>query len=194
MPRVFVPDDQIDDAKAYVLQHYATDIAAAAVGFASTVYQRTQLPFRVVEAARIRTAQINGCRTCQTWRAARDLPASLAARGGDATRSFVGRGDPAPDDEFYDSIATWRTATNFDDRERLAIEFAERMGSDPHSFETADEFWSRMHSCFTDDAIVDLTLSVASWIALGRTLHALDIDPVMCGLQHTAALRPVDRV
>jgi len=167
---------------ATALLHYRPAQAEAGFNFSSVVYQNTTLPFRLVEAARHRTAQINGCQTCQTWRAGRDLAPVLLAKGGDPQTSFIGRGEPEPDDSFYAEIDTWRTSKMFSPRERLAIEYAERMGTDPRSFEGDDPFWEQMHVHFTDEEIVDLTLSVGSWIAMGRVLHVLEIDPQVCAV------------
>lgn len=178
MPRVAVPGG-CDESAGTVL-HYRRRQAEAGFGFSSAVYQHTGLPFRIVEAARYRTAQLNGCITCQTWRAERDLAPVLSAKGGNPAESFIARGDPAPDEAFYAAVEDWRNASVFSERERLAIEFAERMGLQPRSFEEDEPFWERMHQAFSDGEIVDLTLSVASWIALGRTLHVLQLDPQVC--------------
>ena len=70
----------------------------------------------------------------------------------------------------------WRTATIFSERERIAIEFADRMGQEPKSLAQDEAFWQRAHAHFSDKEIVDLTFSVASWIALGRMTHVLGLD------------------
>ena len=183
MARVFVPDDQLDNPAAYVYATYRPEIAQGASVFTGAVYQHTQLPFRIVEAARLRTAQINGCQTCQTFRAKRDLAGTLGKRGGDVSRSFIARGDEEPDDAFYAAVGAWQESDVFTERERLAIEYAERMGTDPHSFESDDELWIRMHDQFEDAEIVDLTLCISCWIAAGRALHALGIDPAVCSVE-----------
>jgi alkylhydroperoxidase family enzyme len=183
MPRVFVPNDSLDAPNVYVMSNYVPEIAKSAELFAMTVYQDTRLPFRVVEGARLRTAQLNGCIRCQSFRAKRDIPTALARMGGDAERSFINRGDPEPDEAFYAAVENWRTSSVFSDKERLAIEYAERMGSDPHSFETAEEYWNQMHAHFEDAEIVELTLCIACWIGLGRANHALDIDPAICSIE-----------
>jgi alkylhydroperoxidase family enzyme len=166
----------------FVYDNYAPKLTAALAHLSGTVYQETQLSIRVVEAARIRTAQINGCRTCSTWRAARDLPDQFELLGGDVGRSFVGRADVKPDEAFYEAIEHWQSATIFDERERLAIEVAERMGEAPRSFEGDVSFWTRMHTHFTDDEIVDLLVSIGSWIAAGRFMHILEIDLEVCSV------------
>jgi alkylhydroperoxidase family enzyme len=190
MARVAIPAECEHAPAAYVYERYAPKLTAASSGLSVTVYQETQLPIRIVEAARVRTAQINGCRTCKTWRAARDLPPVLDGSGGDVARSFVGRAESLPDEEFYRAIERWRDSPVFDERERLALEFAERMGQAPHSFEGDEAFWERMHHQYSDDEIVDLTISIGSWIAAGRMMHVLEIDPEVCVLEPIAASQP----
>ncbi|MET0370673.1 MAG: carboxymuconolactone decarboxylase family protein [Sphingobium sp.] len=187
MTRIAIPDEYSDSPVGSVLAHYAPAIAAASRAYSQAVYQHSSLPFRIIEGARIRTAQINGCQTCQSFRAARDLPASIERAGGDVQASFLGRGDAVPDDAFYDAVADWRTASAFDERERLAIELAERMGLSPQSFEEDDAFWARMKAHFTDAEIVDLVMSVSCWIGAGRALHVLEIDPRICAIPELAA-------
>lgn len=178
MARVYVPDSAAHNPLGYVIGHYAPEIGAAGGGFAHAVYQSSRLPLRVLEAARYRTAQINGCMVCQDMRAAKHVDGFLAASGGDAARSIVARGGDAPDEAFYDAIAGWRDAGLFSGRERLAIEHAERMAEDPHGFAKDESYWGRLHAAFTDHEIVDLTLCVAAWIAMGRVTHVLELDTV----------------
>lgn len=62
----------------------------------------------------------------------------------------------------------------YSEQERLAIEFAERFAYDHQRLD--DEFWSRMHSAFSDQEIVDLTVCIGTFISLGRTLVVLGLD------------------
>lgn len=181
MPRIVVPEQYLAEPATFVHRHYRPELSSALLQLGLAVYEHTRLPARIVEAIRVRTAQINGCVTCQTWRAERDLPAVFARRGRDGSGSFLYEGGPLPDADFYDALGDrWREATVFSERERLAIEHAERMGTDPHSFEDASEFWQLMHDHFDDGEIVDLTICVAGFIAGGRFLHTLDLDPAVC--------------
>jgi hypothetical protein len=46
-----------------------------------------------------------------------------------------------------------------------------------------EQFWRELHDAFSDREIVSMTLSIASWIALGRTVHTLELDGMcMIGL------------
>lgn len=178
MARVSVPDSAAANPYGYVLTHYAPAIGAAGGAFATAVYQSSRLELRVLEAARYRTAQINGCMVCQTMRAARHVDRFIAAGGGDVDRSIVARGGPAPDEHFYAEVERWRGADGFSERERLAIEHSERMAEDPRGFAGDEAYWARLHAAFSDDEIVDLTLSIAAWMALGRVTHVLELDTV----------------
>lgn len=162
----------------YVLRNYAQEIGGAGTAFANAVYQSSQLPLRVLEAARYRTAQINGCMVCQGMRAAKHVDPMLVGNGGDASRSVVARGGPMPDEAFYAAVEGWQTSTLFSERERLAIEHAERLAEDPRGFAEDEAYWLRFHAAFSDDEIVDLTLCIAAWMAMGRVTHVLQLDTV----------------
>ena len=184
MARVSIPEAMEADPGA-ALEQYAPAQFHAMMAFGKAVYQETKLPYRVIEAARYRTAQINGCALCQGFRAARDLVGYFETFGGDFSRSFAGRTEEVPDERFYAAIdENWRNAEPgiLDEADQLAIEFAERMGRDPHSFEADEAFWDKLHAVFTDARIVDLTLAVASWIVGGRVAHILGTDPVVCSV------------
>ncbi len=62
----------------------------------------------------------------------------------------------------------------YNDQERLAIEYAERFAYDHQRID--DDFWVRMRSEFTDQEILDLTICIGTFIALGRTLVVLGVD------------------
>lgn len=175
MPRIAIPDSA-DDPMAYAFS-LAPEAGAAAAAYSLSVYQNCQLSLRELEGARFRTAQINGCHVCQRFRAARDLAAHVERSGGTGETRVLCDGDK-PDEAFYASVPNWRTAPGLSTRERLVIELAERMGERPHSMEGDEEFWNRMHAAFTDRDIVDATLAISSWIALGRVAHTLEFDTV----------------
>ncbi len=178
MARVAVPDTAACNPLGYVLGNYASNIGSAGMAFATAVYQSSRLPLRVLEAARYRTAQINGCMVCQGMRAAKHVDPMLAGSGGDASASIVARGGASPDEAFYAAIEAWRDSPLFSEPERLAIEHAERMAEDPQGFAEDEVYWQRLHRAFSDDETVDLTLCVAAWMAMGRVTHVLELDTV----------------
>lgn len=178
MARVHVPDEAQGNPLGYVIGSYAPEVGGAGGAFATAVYQSSSLPLRVLEAARYRTAQINGCMVCQDMRAAAHVDPLLEQSGGDAAGSIVARGGVAPDEAFYAAIADWRGSDLFTAGERLALEHAERFAEDPHGFAADEAYWARLHDAFSDAEIVDLTLAIAAWVAMGRVTHILELDTV----------------
>ena len=156
---------------------YAPEIVRAAGAFSTTAYQHSNLALREIEAARYRTAQINGCMVCQGFRAGRDFPQMFEGFGGDL-ESSVYRNGPAPDEEFYAQVGNWPDWPGYSERERLAIHYAEGMGEAPKQIAADEAFWARMKAVYSDEEIVDLTYCIGSWIANGRAAHVLGLDNV----------------
>ncbi|MEU3277779.1 carboxymuconolactone decarboxylase family protein [Streptomyces antibioticus] len=134
-------------------------IGPAAANFSLAVYAHTTLGLREFEAARLRIAQINGCMFCLDWRTERD---GLKV-----------------EEEFAGAVAEWRTTGAFDERTRLAAEYAERYALDHHNLD--EEFWGRMSARYSQAEIVELTMSLGSWLAFGRLNRVLGLD-AMCVL------------
>ncbi|MVO90869.1 carboxymuconolactone decarboxylase family protein [Streptomyces sp. p1417] len=156
-----IPDGH--DPLGHVWGDMVPGIGAAAANFSLAVYEHTTLGLREFEAARLRTAQINGCALCLDWRTERD-----------------GRKVEA---EFADAVTAWRTTGAFDDRTRLAAEYAERYALDHHGLD--DAFWARMTAHYSQVEIVELTMSIGAWLAFGRLNHVLGIDGVCALPTHT---------
>ena len=110
-----LPEDK--DPIMYVWGEMVPGIGVAASKFAGSVYEHTTLGLREFEAARLRIAQINGCLFCQDWRTERD--------GAKVEATFA------------DAVTDWRTTSDFDDRTRLAAEYAERYALDHHGLDDA---------------------------------------------------------
>ncbi|MGC5010704.1 carboxymuconolactone decarboxylase family protein [Streptosporangium sp. DT93] len=144
------------DAIEYVWGEMIPGIGPAASRFSMAVYAHTTLGLREFEAARLRIAQINGCVFCLDWRTERD-------------------GEKV-EDGFADAVAQWRTTGAFDDRTRLAAEYAERYALDHRGLD--DEFWTRMTARYSQPEIVELSMSLGSWLAFGRLNHVLGLDTV----------------
>ncbi|MCF2532427.1 carboxymuconolactone decarboxylase family protein [Yinghuangia soli] len=145
-----------EDAIPYVWSEMVPEIGVAAAAFSMSVYDHSKLGLREFEAARMRIAQINGCIFCLDWRTERD--------GEKVEESLI------------DAVEEWRTTDAFDDRTRLAAEYAERYALDHHNLD--DEFWTRMKAHYTQAEIVELSMAIGSWIAFGRLNHVLGIDSV----------------
>ena len=147
------------DPIGYVWGEMVPGIGVAAAGLSLAVYQHSTLGLREFEAARLRIAQINGCMFCLDWRTERD--------------------GVKVEDDFVDAVTQWRTTDAFDDRARLAAEYAERYALDHHGLD--DEFWSRMTAHYSQVEIVELTMSIGAWLVFGRLNRVFGLD-AMCVL------------
>lgn len=165
-----------EDPRIAIWQGLQPEMANAFVALSEAVYQHTRLEFRVAEAARIRIAHINGCLLCQSFRVAADLSGLMARVGVAGEANVSARRGPVPDEVFYAAVEDWRDCDLFSERERLAIEYAERIALTPQELPDDDEFWSRLSAAFDDAEVADLTYSITTWIATGRFVHVLGID------------------
>jgi len=149
-----LPEDK--DPIGYVWGEMVPGIGPAAARFSLSVYEHTTLGLREFEAARLRIAQINGCLFCLDWRTERD--------------------GQKVEEGFDQAVADWRGTEDFDDRTRLAAEYAERYALDHHGLD--EEFWDRMLARYSQTEVVELTMCLGSWLAFGRLNHVLGIDAV----------------
>jgi alkylhydroperoxidase family enzyme len=76
--------------------------------------------------------------------------------------------------ELYANVASYATYPGYTPRQRLAIEYAERFAVDHGSID--DAFVERLRESFTDPEILDLTLCLAVFLGLGRSLTVLGVD------------------
>jgi alkylhydroperoxidase family enzyme len=173
--RVQIGPNCLDAPLDYVGRHYAPGIVAAALAFSRATYEHSSLSLREFEAARALVAQINGCQLCQSWRSARDTAAYVASLGGNSD-TVASRDSSPPDESFYASISNWRTANSYSNRERVALEYAERLCLDPQRLAQDEPFWTRANAAFSDAELVDLSYCIACWMGLGRVAHVLGID------------------
>ena len=138
----------------------APDLTIPAAQLSSAVYEKSTLPLREFEAARITVARINDCQLCLGWRSGRDTPSRLA------------EADDI-DEAFYAKVRA-RDYDGLTEREQLCAEFAELFATDHLSMD--DAFWARLHAAFTDAEIVELGISVGMWVSQGRLNQVLDVD------------------
>lgn len=158
MPRIAVPEGQ--DPLMFVWTGAVPELSIPAAQFSAAVYDKSILPLREFEAARIRIAQINDCQLCLGWRSGTDAPARAAEAD-------------SIDEEFYAHVgdSSW---DGFSPRELMAAEFAERFAL--NHLDMDDPFWTRLRAEFTDAEIVDLGLCVGMWVSQGRLNRVLDVD------------------
>jgi len=118
-------------------------------------YQQSILPPEERELARMRIAQINDCVACSDFCAPSVLEAGVTP-------------------ELYANVAAYASYPGYTPRQRAAIEYAERFANDHGSID--DAFVGRLRELFTDPEILDLTLCLAVFLGLGRSLTVLGVD------------------
>lgn len=187
MPNIAIPAEHLANPIGYAISNLAPEQTRPMYDFSTAVYKNSRLPLREFEAARAAIALINGCRICQQFRSAEDVPTYLEGLGEDPLVG-VHRNGPAPDEDFYRNIDNWREARIYSERERLAIEFAERFSLEPDALGQDRRFWDRLKSGFSESEIYDLTLACASLVASGRFVHVLGFDEgAVCDISTEAA-------
>jgi alkylhydroperoxidase family enzyme len=154
VPHIDVPKGEADpEVRVWALR---PEMGIGAGALSHAIYDQSIVPVRERELARMRIAQINGCMICQQWR---------------ATPGAAG----AVTEDDYAHVLDWRTYDGYSERERLAVDYAERFALDHHTID--GEFYARLRAAtFTDAEILDLTVCIGGWLALGRTLHVLGLD------------------
>ncbi|NCG38443.1 MAG: hypothetical protein GWP48_13110, partial [Actinobacteria bacterium] len=130
---------------------------ADAVGMFNEAVFASELPPRLHELVRYRIAGINGCARCQAYRS----PAAQAI---------------GVDEALLSEVENWRSTSSFSAGERRALEYAERFCIDPKSIDVA--LIDALRFDLGDDGVVDLSLCVAKYLAIGRFISVLDLDQV----------------
>jgi len=151
--RIAVPDGEGGDAVQ--VWNLRPEMGRAVNRLVDAAYNKSILPVRVREGARMRIAQLNDCPVCLAFRAT-----SVREQG--------------VTEDFYRHVADHDTVGDYSVQERLAIEYAERFALDHLSID--DAFFARLGECFTDAEILDLTICLAAFLGLGRMLRSLGID------------------
>jgi alkylhydroperoxidase family enzyme len=153
MPRIDVPEGSADpEVRVWKLR---PEMGVAAGALSHAIYEQSIVPVRERELARMRIANINGCAICQAW------------------RKTSGAAEMMTEDD-YAHVEAWPSYAGYSRRDRLAIEYAERFALAHDTLD--DEFYARLRDAFTDAEVLDLTVCIGGWLALGRTLHVLGLD------------------
>jgi AhpD family alkylhydroperoxidase len=153
MAHVRIPDGEGDELQRVGLLQ--PQMAKALGALTEACYRNSKLPIREKEAARMRIAHINGCVVCSDTRMA------------DSARYGI-------DESFYADVDDPAKRGRYTERERLAIEFAERYAWGKHTMDEA--FWTRLHAAFSDEEIVDLGICCINFLGGGRFVAVLDLS------------------
>lgn len=181
MPNIAIPPEHADNPIGYAIQNLRPELTGPLYDLSKAVYQNTKLPLREFEAVRARIAQINGCQICQSFRSITDVPTYLEGLGEDPAIGVHTHG-PAPDEEFYRNIGEWRDNAIYTDRERIAIEYAERFSEAPNALGYDADFWARAKAVFSEGELYELTIAIGCFVATGRFVHVLGFDETSCAV------------
>ena len=81
-------------------------------------------------------------------------------------------------EEKISRLENYREDPVFNERERLAVEFAERMATNHTSID--DDFFRRLRASFSDAEIVEIGMAAGQYIGFGRLLMVLDLERPVC--------------
>src|SRR5580704_3904937 len=121
MARLDIPEGEGGDAVQ--LWSLRPEMGVAVNRLVDAAYNQSMLPVRVREAARMRIAQLNQCPVCLAFRADSVREHGIA-------------------EDFYQHVADHEFAEEYSERERLAVEFAERFALDHVNID--DAFFERL--------------------------------------------------
>jgi len=69
----------------------------------------------------------------------------------------------------------------YTERERVALEYADKLALDHHSID--DAFFDRLHQHFSDEQVIELGMMIGQFIGFGRLLAVLDLEPRFCSVE-----------
>lgn len=75
-------------------------------------------------------------------------------------------------------LAEYSSDPTFTAREKIALEFAEKMALDHKNI--GDEFFQRARKEFTDPELLELGMAIGQYIGFGRLLMVLDLERPVC--------------
>lgn len=128
---------------------------ADVIGQFNDVVALSSLEPRLHEVVRYRIAHINGCTRCKAYRSPEGIAAGVS-------------------EELLDDVVSWRTSGKFTELEQLCLDYAERFCTEPTSITEAHT--DALCRLLGDGGLVDLTVCVAKYLAIGRLISVLDLD------------------
>ena len=152
MARIDLPDgDDLEVMKAFAL---APKLAEGASAYDTAVWSST-LDWRLHELVRMRIAQINQCTVCLGWRTPQAIEAGVT-------------------DELLMNVDRAAELDDYKPAEKVAIEYATRFATDSANID--DGLIDRLKEHFDSGEIVELTLVIGKYLALGRFMQVLGLD------------------
>ncbi|MCF2530922.1 carboxymuconolactone decarboxylase family protein [Yinghuangia soli] len=149
MARIEIPEDEGMEVMAAL--QLAPHFAEVAMKYEEAV-AASPLDRRLHELVRMRIAYINECAVCRNWR--------NEAWG--------------VSEEDYAAVPDFAGSPLFSDTEKVALEYAERFAV--HSAGIDDDLLERLGKHFEPAQIVDLTLVLGKYLAMGKFMQVLGLD------------------
>ena len=149
MARIPIPDgDAPETTRALALR----PAFQAAVDQLERAVWKSSLDRRLHEIVRMRVAKSNQCTVCMDWR------------------------NPTwcDDEALLAGVESPSTTAGYTDAERVALEYAARFCGDSAGID--DDLVRRLGAHFDSGEIVDLTLVLGKYLALGRFMQVLGLD------------------
>src|SRR3954466_2612317 len=141
------PGDGLEVTRALTL---APHFAAVVAGYEKAV-GRTTLDRRLHELVRYRVAQLNQCTVCLAF-----------------------RWDSGVDEDVLAQVADWDGSDEFSTLERAALSFTEQFCRD--SAAIPDSSIAELEQLLPPGQVVELTLVVGKYVAMGRFMQVLGLD------------------
>ena len=163
--RVKIPEGET--ALDHILNVVGTpSLIAARKQLIFTVYgnQDTTLTHREREGMRILGTAIVNCPICNSLRLWRDYPGFCD--------------EEIPEDFYQNALKKNYAWQGFNQREILAIQFADRFHHDIENLNGDDDYWQQIHQHFTEREIGDLCFFNSYFLGTGNTIRALGIGSV----------------
>ena len=141
------PGEGLDVARALTLAPQFAEVVAAY----EKAVARTTLDRRLHELVRYRVAQLNACQVCLRF-----------------------RWDSGVDENVHEQVADWQSSSEFSQVERAALSFTEQFCRD--SAAIPDELIAELEELLSPALVVELTLVVGKYVAMGRFMQVLGLD------------------
>jgi alkylhydroperoxidase family enzyme len=141
------PGDGLEVTRALMLAPHFADVVA---GYERAV-GRTKLDRRLHELVRYRIAQLNQCTVCLAF-----------------------RWDSGVDEDVHAQVTNWQTSDEFSAVERAALSFTEQFCRD--SAAIPDSLIAELEELLPTGQVVELTLVVGKYVAMGRFMQVLGLD------------------
>jgi len=77
-------------------------------------------------------------------------------------------------EDIYSHVSEYHEYQEYSEREKLAIEYAEKFALDHLSLD--EDFFERLKKFYSDKEVIELSAAIATFLALGRMIKVLDLN------------------